>query len=683
MIKVNELYIRVHTVTELLEFNQQFSSKLNVITSYTNTKGKSTIGESILFCLGLEEILGQKNEKAVKPVLRSKIEVDNIEQEVVQSDVFLEIENSEGKVITIQRSPKNNDRDSRLVSVYTNRLKEVLSGSCEFSDYFVHDPGAAKNIRGFHHYLQDFISLELPDVATYDGKLTKLYIQTIASCFYIEQKKGWMNVLATLPTYYRIKDVKKRVLEFVMGLSVLDTEREYNIRKAKLRYTENEWNLIIDSIISRTRKVHGTSIIGVKKQPHIIDSEETYHLILGVDSEHNMEITQHLAELDTQIDLLNNEKEPTIENRSAILNQELNELDELYEQFCLQKTDVQQSYLLEKEQLESIQQRLDNVNKDLSENKDLKKLIKLGSIEDVCITKSQCPTCGQSVDDTLFDQEEELKIMTIEESIVHLESEKQMLEFSRDAQKINVNSQKVLLTKIENRIYEITTRIRVVKSDLISNNKAISQSYIHKIVKLEMKKSSLLSLSSDVSQLWNNLKKVGKQWGEDKAALDKIPLDFITNYDKKILRLLKSEFRRLLSVFKFESTNIDNIQIDDYNYLPNVEGFDLHSDASASDTIRIIWAYISALQKVAYRHGNNLGFLVLDEPAQQNTDLSSAKELLKELVKLSNTQQVFVFYKLESDELFNELNDDDYYRIHTDDYLIKNQSYSKETTRDK
>ncbi len=205
MIKINELYIRVHTATDLLEFNQVFSSKLNVITSYTNTKGKSTIGESILFCLGLEEILGNKNEKAVKPVLRSKIEVEGEEYCVVQSDIFLEVENNRGERITIQRSPKNNDRDSRLVSVFSEGLQEVLKGSCEFTDYFVHDPGAAKNIRGFHHFLQIFIGLNLPDVVTYDGKVTKLYIQTLASCFYIEQKKGWMNVLATLPTYYRIK----------------------------------------------------------------------------------------------------------------------------------------------------------------------------------------------------------------------------------------------------------------------------------------------------------------------------------------------------------------------------------------------------------------------------------------------------------------------------------------------
>lgn len=189
MIKMNQLYIRVNTADEVLEFRDTFDSGLNIISSYTNTKGKSTIGETILFCLGLEEILGHKNERAIKPVLRSLIEKNGEEKIVVQSDIYLEIENSHGDVITIQRSPKHNDRKVKLVSVYNSTLDEVVNKECSFTDYFVHDGGAAKNLRGFHAFLEKFIGLELPTVSTYDGDTVPLYIQTIASCFYIEQKK--------------------------------------------------------------------------------------------------------------------------------------------------------------------------------------------------------------------------------------------------------------------------------------------------------------------------------------------------------------------------------------------------------------------------------------------------------------------------------------------------------------
>lgn len=205
-----------------------------------------------------------------------------------------------------------------------------------------------------------------------------------------------------------------------------------------------------------------------------------------------------------------------------------------------------------------------------------------------------------------------------------------MLEFARDAQQLIVNSRREALNKIEVRIDEISSRIRVIKTDLISNNKAISQSHIQRIIELEMKKSKFENLIYDITELWQKLVQAGQQWGKDKAALAKLTSDFITAKDREILNHLKSEFKRLLKEFRFQSTRIENIQIDDYNYLPSVAGFDLYSDSSASDTIRIIWAYIIAIQKVANISGNGLGFLLLDEPAQQNTDLSSVKELLND-----------------------------------------------------
>lgn len=670
MIRINQLYIRINTALECLEFRESFSSKLNVITSYTNTKGKSTIGESILFCLGLEEILGQKNEKAVKPVLRSKIEVNGEEADVIQSTVFLEIENKKGEVITIERCPKNNDRDARLVSVHNGSIVEMLEGKCDFEDYFVHDPGAAKNIRGFHSYLQSFIGLELPEVATYEGKLIKLYLPTLISCFYMEQKKGWINVLQTLPSYYRIKDVKKRVLEYVMGLSILETEREFNIRKYKLKSTENEWELKLANIVSKVHAIRELKIVGLKEKPHIVGEEEHIKLLISHEGE-GIELGYYLEELENEIEELNNIKEPTIENRSRALNTELKELDELLVKFTNQKIDAQRTCSIEEEQLNSVKHRLENIKKDLAENKDMLKLIRLGSLEDMAFAKSQCPTCGQSVDDTLFQQNGKVKIMTIEESIIHLESERQMLEFSKDAQQLRLNNQKEYILRIGDRLVEISSRIRIVKSDLISNNKAISQSHINQIVELELRKNSLETLYFEISTLWEELKSVGVRWGKDKSSLDEIPSDFINDRDKEILGLLRSEFTRMLKEFKFESTSISNIQIDDFNYLPTVQGFDLHFDSSASDTVRIIWAYMTALQYVANSYGNNFGFLIYDEPAQQNTDLSSARELLKELVKLSDSQQVFVFYKLESDELFNSINESDYFRIHSDDYLVK------------
>lgn len=670
MIKINQLYIKVNTADESFEFRDTFSDKLNVITSYSNTKGKSTIGEAILFCLGLEEILGNRNERAIKPVLRSLIEKEGEEKTVIQSDIFLEIENTDKKIITIQRSPVHNNRNVKLVSVYENLLEEVTSKECTFTDYFVHDGGAAKNIRGFHAFLERFIGYNLPSVSTYEGSTVSLYIQTVVSCFYIEQKKGWMNILATMPTYFKIKEPKRRVLEYVLGLSVLETEKKYNLAKAKLKETETEWKILCHSIISRLQKKGGFNVEGLQEKPYIIP--ENQNLVIYLMNEDNkVRIEKIIDEIDINIGELNNISEPIIENRHEALNRELHELNQLLENFSLKLIEAHSEYALEKEQIESIQIRIDSIRKDLGENKDLKKLIQLGSLENTSIAKSKCPTCGQKIDDTLFEQSGDLKIMTIDESINYLNNEKSMLEFSYIAQLDLVRSKEELINKLENRIESISDRIRFVKSDLISNNKAISQSHINQIVSLEIEKKSIMELESDVNELWTKLIATGKQWGIDKENFSKLPSNFINDNDKRILKEFNEEFKRLLAIFKFESTTISNICIDEYNYLPSVDGFDLYADSSASDTIRIMWAYIIALQKISMLHGNNFGFLLFDEPAQQNADISSAKELMKELLKLSESQQVFVLYKMEkTDGLLDELPNESFKRIHADKHII-------------
>lgn len=670
MIKINQLYIRVNTADEVLEFKDTFDSGLNIISSYANTKGKSTIGETILFCLGLEEILGHKNERAIKPVLRSLIEKNGEEKIVVQSDIYLEIENSKGDVITIQRSPKHNDRKVKLVSVYNMTLDEVMSKEGSFTDYFVHDGGAAKNLRGFHAFLEKFIGLELPTVSTYDGDTVPLYIQTIASCFYIEQKKGWTNILATMPNYYRIKDSKKRVLEYVLGLSVLETEKKYNIAKAKLKQTETEWNIVYQNITSLIRKKTGFTIEGLKENPYVISENEDLKIYLN-ENDTKILIREVINKIQAKVDEIDNLSEPLIENRSEILNRELNELSELLENFSAKLTETRNDLVLEQEQLDTIETRINSINKDLDENKDLRKLTKLGSLENSYIAKSKCPTCGQRIDDTLFEQSEDSKVMTIDESIMHLDNEKSMLQFTHSVQFELVRSKKDLIAKLEERIKNISSRIRIIKSDMISNNKAISQSYVQQIVDLKVMKTNLIELEEDVDTFWLQLRSIGAQWAIDKAKLDELPSNFINSNDTEILKKLNDEFKRLLRNFNFESTVISNIFIENYNYLPSVQGFDLNADSSASDTIRIIWSYIIALQKISMNYGNNLGLLVFDEPAQQNADLSSTKELMKELLKLSETQQVFVLYKMEeNDGLLEELPKGSYKRIHAENHII-------------
>ena len=71
MLKINRLRIIVNTESGKFGFDERFEKQLNFIASHKNTRGKSSCIEAIYYCLGLEELIGGKNEKALKPVFRS------------------------------------------------------------------------------------------------------------------------------------------------------------------------------------------------------------------------------------------------------------------------------------------------------------------------------------------------------------------------------------------------------------------------------------------------------------------------------------------------------------------------------------------------------------------------------------------------------------------------------------
>ena len=86
-------------------------------------------------------------------------------------------------------------------------------------------PNAANNIKGFHHFLEEFLNIKLPLVPSTDGVDRKLYLQLVFSSMFIEQKNGWSGIYSGMP-YLSIKDAKKRVTEFVLGLNTFENERK-------------------------------------------------------------------------------------------------------------------------------------------------------------------------------------------------------------------------------------------------------------------------------------------------------------------------------------------------------------------------------------------------------------------------------------------------------------------------
>ena len=85
--------------------------------------------QSIIYALGFEELLGGKFEKTLQSVLKDKVEYPRNEQyfNIIQSYIYLVIENQHGQIITIRRGVKTPNRKSQLVDVFW-RLHNQFEG---------------------------------------------------------------------------------------------------------------------------------------------------------------------------------------------------------------------------------------------------------------------------------------------------------------------------------------------------------------------------------------------------------------------------------------------------------------------------------------------------------------------------------------------------------------------------
>ena len=118
MLKINRIKALSYTAEKTFGFDYKLDSKLNLISSSSNTKGKSSVLVAIYYCLGFEEIIGGKGKKTLTPVYKTDIEdVDGVIHDVLQSEVWLEISNGYD-IVTILRTADKDNRSENLVTVF-------------------------------------------------------------------------------------------------------------------------------------------------------------------------------------------------------------------------------------------------------------------------------------------------------------------------------------------------------------------------------------------------------------------------------------------------------------------------------------------------------------------------------------------------------------------------------------
>ncbi|WP_322969423.1 hypothetical protein [Faecalibacter sp. LW9] len=651
--KINKIKIEINTENGIFGAKHEFSKGLNIVRG-DNTTGKSSLFQSIIYALGFEELLGGKFEKTLQSVLKDKVEYPRNNQyfNIIQSYIYLVIENQSKEIITIKRGVKTSSRKSQLIDIYFGDYIDNHDSITEERQMWVHDKGGASDETfGFHKFLCEFLDIKLPKVITYNGDYTNIYLQQLASTFIIEQKKGWSDYFITSPIY-SIRDLHQHLIEYLLNLDVFDNNEkreELNLRKSKLN---NKWEKIYNELKYLADK-SSSDLVGIKVEPEIINDLNTVKLLYKKEN-HNIKIEDYLKELHNQLATYTQEVKSVGEN-SEKHEKELEEKQNILNKISLNYDLLLPDISSNSEKLRQYENQYSVILDDLRKNKGIQKLSNLGAKQDIKTLENICPTCSQEIKDLLPSDINHIP-MRLDDNIKYLESQLKMVEVYIIGQKSLLEEKKKKAELYKSTAQKLRSQIRNLKTELVEDSRLPSTLEIQQKFSLEQRIIFYTNTIEKFEKLLRILKPLIEEYTYLESEISKLPKLKLSMLDEEKVKNLESNFVTYLEKFGYTSKSFNSIKISRNNFFPIVDNlYNIKFDSSASDFIRSIWAFTISLMKTSVEfNGNHPQFLMLDEPKQQDASLESFKMLLKELAKFKE-QQIIVFASFEnSDKTFND-----------------------------
>lgn len=675
MFKINKLRAEILTdrsenITDLYGFDITFQQGLNIIAG-PNSRGKTTINSCIYYALGMEELLGAHNEKALDKALKEEFtirlneEEDGVNFKVLSSKIILEIENEKREIVCLERYIKSNTDDVKTsnIIVYYSSFENLNSESDENEKgvFFVNSRGNNEDPNGFYNWLSEFINIELPQVSNSSrtDNYSPLYLQTIFSALFIEQTKGWSDFFATMP-FFGITKAKEKIVEFILGLNeiVLSTQKDV-LNKEKSIITE-DWIRKIKSL-SYIEKQTNSTIINVPEElttdKSLIDK---INIVFSTSEDEKIDFNQFLYQKTEAVKDLENRPIATIkENREEAIIGFNNQKEEYYKlKDYIER--FENKLRVEKQQFSSLNGQVGIIESEIKDHINLQKVFSENIINER--GANHCPTCTQEVTTNLISTKK-IKIpqLTLEENTNFLRSQKKIIESSIDSLNETVKEKEALLIYFKNSLRQKEVLIKSLSKDLIADDRAFSESEVVKKLQLEREVESLLLLKESISDLKTELEALANKYHNNNVRIEN--LGESEKEDETKLGDFETQYKSYLFNFGYDSNEKYQISInrkEPFKYLPvyinRREGVflpqSIRINSSASDFVRNIWAYTLGLLKNGINHP---GIIMFDEPGQHRTNLSSLKELFKVSSEIKEKQTI-IFTSIDK-PLHNEENE--------------------------
>lgn len=675
MFKINKLRAEILTdksedIADLYGFDFLFEQGLNIVAG-PNSRGKTTINTCIYYALGMEELLGAHNEKALDKALKEEFtirvneEEDGVTYKVLSSKIILEIENESNLIVCLERYIKPNNTEEIKTS-------NIIVHYCTFENindernqtrqevFFVNSRGNNEDPNGFYNWLSGFIGIQLPQVSNSarSDNYSPLYLQTVFSALFIEQTKGWSDFFATMP-FFGITKAKEKIVEFILGLNEIKLSTQKDILNKEKSIITEDWRRKIKSFSYLERQTNSI-IINVPEELTTDKAEiDRINILFSTSEDEKISFDEFLSQRITIVEELENRPLSTIkENREeAVL--EFNKQKDEYFKLKDYIERFENKLRIEKQQFASINKQLSIVESEIKDHINLQKVFSENIINER--GANHCPTCSQEVTTDLISTNN-IKIpqLTLEENTNFLKSQKKIIESSIGSLKETVGEKETLLQYFKNSLRQKEILIKSLSKDLIADDRAFSESEVVKKLQLEREIESLRLLKESITELKNELEALANKYHNN--TIEIANLDESEKEDEVKLSDFETQYKDYLFGFGYESNEKYQISInrkEPFKYFPVYKNHrndtipqSIRINSSASDFVRNIWAYTIGLLNNGTNHP---GVIIFDEPGQHRTNLSSLKSLFKTTSEITKKQTI-IFTSIDK-PLHNEENE--------------------------
>ncbi|MCY6334446.1 hypothetical protein OXV57_05545 [Bacteroides fragilis] len=484
MLNINRVRVEIlsnksNDISDLYGFDYSFTSGLNIIAGQ-NSRGKTTINSCIYYGLGMEELLGGQNDKALDKALKEEFTIisdsNEVDHEIVLSKVYLEISNNKD-VKTLLRYIKSRVKEepNNIIKVFNSSIDTISDDITEIERLYVNGRGNNENENGFYSWLADFVGLEIPIVSNTSriNNYSPLYLQVIFSTLLIEQTKGWSDFFATMP-FFGIPKAKEKNVEFLLGLNELKLSTERDVLSKEKNIIESQWKEILNSLKLIEKEYNGY-LSDIPEELTTDHSEiERISIFFKTSQNDRLSLESYLVLLEEEYAKLDRAPISKIgSNREALLTEYKEQKTQYYELKIYIENFISKLNI-EKCQLNNLQKQLKRIEIEIREHESLKKVFKSNILNEK--GGHFCPMCTQSVSvDLITENNLEIPKLGLDENTAFLKSQKKLLEASIKSLTNTIKEKEVILEYFNRNLRQKEEVIKSLSKDLIADDRAFQR----------------------------------------------------------------------------------------------------------------------------------------------------------------------------------------------------------------